>query len=292
MPLLLEPINKLLAHCSLSCLFRLAKFFSVLIAHSKNQISKQTKNNINLCFFEKNEVQKKQLYRESIVHTVCSLVEMAALWHQPMQKVLAQINNESICADFKTDLGAKIIVVPHFGSWELMNLWLAQQGVLFSLYKPARSTQLDAYILRKRSRNGAILVPTNLTGLRSLLKGLKVGATVMILPDQKPGKDGAKINAKFYGYDASTSLLIKSLNKKVNCSVYIAAAIRDLKDASYQVHINKLNDVILASDDQQSADYLNQSIEQFIAIDEAQYQWSYRRFSKQTYLDFSDNTNT
>lgn len=264
---------------------------SFLIARSNNQISKQTKQNINLCFDNNSEVEKKQLYSESITHIVCSLIEMASLWYHPIKQVLAYIKTDNVCAEFNTDSSAKIIIVPHFGSWELMILWLAQQGEFYTLYKPARTPQLDDYILSKRTRNGAILVPTNLVGLRALLKGLKAGATVMILPDQKPGKDSAKINAKFYGYDVSTSLLIKSLTKKVSCSVYIAAALRDLKEASYQVHLNKLNEVIFASDEQQSADYLNQSIEQFIKLDEAQYQWSYRRFSEETY-QLNDNTNT
>lgn len=217
---------------------------------------------------------------------------MASIWHQPIDRVLGYIQSETVCLKYKADDGAKIIVAPHFGSWEILTYWLAQQNNVYALYKPSRSKALDDYILSKRTRNGAVLVPTNLVGLRALLKGLKAGATVMILPDQKPSKDSAKINAKFYGHEASTSLLINSLTKKIKCSVYIAAAIRNLKEANYHVHLNKLNEVICASDEQQSADYLNASIEAFIKIDEAQYQWSYRRFSKQTYLKANDNTST
>lgn len=258
-----------------------------MVAYSKNQISKKTKQNIALCFADKSQKEQKQLYKLSVNHTVSSLLEMSALWHKPINQVLDLIKKENVCDEYKNDSGAKIIIVPHFGSWELMILWLAEQGLFYTLYKPARTTQLDNYILSKRTRNGAILVPTNLVGLRSLLKGLKKGATVMILPDQKPSKDSAKIMSKFYGYDASTSLLIKSLVKKVPCSVYIGSAIRNLNNPSYEVKLNLLDSDALNADDQLSADYLNQSIEQFIEADEAQYQWSYRRFSKKTYADNS-----
>lgn len=283
--LLIESVFKLLSHCSLTCLFTLAKGLSFVIAYTPNQISRQTKDNIALCFNKKIQQQQTELYRASINHTVCSLIEMASLWHQPMDKVLALIKNECLSDEYINDRQAKIIIAPHFGSWELLNLWLAQKGELFSLYKPARTKTLDEYILRKRKRNGAILVGTNTAGLRSLLKGLKQGASVMILPDQKPSKGSAQINAPFYGYSAPTSLLINSLIKKVKCSVYIAAAVRNIDDANFSIQLNKLDETKFSAQAQQSADYLNQSIEQFIAIDEAQYQWSYRRFSKKTYLD-------
>jgi len=288
----IEALLTLLSHCSLGCLFKLVKGLSFIVANSKNQISKKTKQNIALCFVHKSLKEKKQFYKQSVNHTLCSLFEMASLWHQPMDQVLALIKKEEVCTEYRADSGAKIIIVPHFGSWEMMNLWLAEQGTLYALYKPSRSSCLDDYILRKRTRNGAILVPTNLVGLRTLLKGLKAGASVMILPDQKPSKDSAKINAEFYGYEASTSLLIKSLVKKVTCSVYMGSAIRDLKTARYDIQLSALDTSQLKTDDQQSADYLNQQIERFIVVDESQYQWSYQRFSQKVYEQkINDNTN-
>jgi len=208
---------------------------------------------------------------------------MACLWHQPLATVLGHIQMQSICSEYEADTQAKIIIAPHFGSWEMLNLWLAEQGDFYALYKPARNVQMDEYILRMRSKNGAQLVSTNTNGLRALLKGLKKGASVMILPDQKPSYKSAKITSTFYGHDAITGLLVKNLIEKVKCHVYIAAATRNLKTASYDIMLNKLDETEFIKDDAEYAAYLNKSIEHFIAIDESQYQWSYRRLTDETY---------
>ncbi len=280
----LEVLFRLLSRCSLGCLFRLAKGFSFIIGHTDNRISKQTQQNIALCFPHDTPQQRKNMYQQSLIHTTCSFIEMAYLWHRPINDVLAKIDSQDVCAEYYHDTHAKIIVAPHFGCWEILNYWFVRQGAFFALYKPARSKQLDDYILRMRSQSGLQLVATNATGLRTLLKGLKKGASVIILPDQKPGQQSAKVLSRFYGHDASTGLLIKNLLSKVDCHVYMAAATRHLSKAHYCLHVKSLDKNKLILDDQKSADYLNQSIEQFIEVDEAQYQWSYRRFTDTVYL--------
>lgn len=280
---MLESIFNLLAHCSLSCLFRLAKVLSFFIARTNNQVSRNTKDNIALCFSNKSPKERKTLYHQSIRHTVCSFIELAAIWHYKIEEVLKLIQKVDLSDEYNLDKKGKIIIVPHCGSWELMNNWLAQTGGFYALYKPAKSTQLDNYILKKRSRNGAVLVPTNLKGLRGLLKAMKNGITVVILPDQKPGEVNASVLSKFYGFDAPTGLLINSLTQKVDCSVYIGTAFRNFNSPSYHIKISKLNEDNLSQEPQASADYLNYSIEQFINYDEAQYQWSYRRYQESVY---------
>lgn len=226
---------------------------------------------------------KKQLYQQSIKHTCCSIIELAALWNKPLPELLLRIKTKNICEQYKNDKGAKIILAPHHGSWEMLNLWLANEDELYSLYKPARKQNLDEYIQNSRSRNGAHLVPTSTTGLRQLLKALKNNANVMILPDQVPANKTAQIHANFFGHSAKTTLLIKNLTKRVDCSIYMAAMTRNLKQGTFQLSlksldINKINDV-----DEASALYLNQSIETFIQEHIEQYQWSYRRFHKNSY---------
>ncbi len=178
---------------------------------------------------------------------------------------------------------ARIIVAPHHGSWELLNLWLAENGSLYSLYKPAKSAQVDQFIFNNRSRNNAILVPANTIGLRKLLKGLNSQSSCMILPDQRPASNTAQISASFFGFPATTSLLIKKLAERTEADIFIAAITRNLDNADYHLKIKALRRDDIVADDLHSANYLNSSIEQFIQAEIHQYQWSYRRFSRQTY---------
>ena len=274
----------MLSNCSLKCLFKIAKIIAFIAFHSKNQLSSQTTKNVNLCFPELTESEQRKFIFESLHHTCCAFIELASLWNIPVDTVLSKIKNKNIDNHFFNTERVKIVIAPHHGSWEMLNLWLASNGASYSLYKPARSNGLDQYVLQKRSRNNAILVPANTSGLRQLLQGLKnTKASCMILPDQRPATKTAQIDAPFYNFPAPTSLLIKRLSSKLDCDIYIASATRNLDTADYQLSIKILKRSEFVKDDLQSATYLNESIQKIIKEHTSQYQWAYRRFNKEVY---------
>ncbi len=280
---MIELVNRVLSLCSSKCLFGLARGLSFILRHTSNQISRKTRQSISLCFSDMNEQQQQQLINDSIVHTCCSFTELGLLWHQSMDRVLTRLVEQDIDESFYSANKPRIIIAPHHGSWELLNLWLAHQLDLISLYEPARTPALDRYIRHSRSRSGARLVPANTSGLRSLLQGLKQGASCMVLPDQRPGRKSAYVEADFFGIPAPTSLLVKKLLTKVDCDVFIAAATRNLQQGNYSLRIEKLESDRLKDKDRLSAGYMNQSIERFISQNICQYQWAYRRFRSRMY---------
>ena len=239
--------------------------------------------NILLCFPGKSAVDQNKIIKQSINHTVCSFIELAALWYKPIDHVLSQVTLKSIPESFYHSTQAKIIIAPHFGSWELLNLWLAKHDCIYSLYKPAKSKTTNHFILNGRTRTGAHLIPTSTAGLRNLINALKNHNSVMILPDQRPAWQSSQLDSVFFGHTAPTTTLINKLTKKIDCSVFIAAAIRTDNSKKYKIHIEELKKEQLNGDPQISVDYLNKQIERFIATDIEQYQWSYRRFSDKTY---------
>lgn len=280
---MLDIIFRVLSYCSIRCLFRLSKYLAFIASHIQNQPSTLTRQNIKLCFPKLNNSQQLQLVNNSLHHSSCTFIELAALWQQPVDKILNTIKTKQIDDIFFDRGKSKIIIAPHFGSWELLNLWLANEGPLFSLYKPARSASADQYMLKNRTRNNAVLVPANTTGLRQLLVGLKNNASCMILPDQRPAENTAQVKATFYNQPAATSLLIKRLASKVDCNIFIASVTRNLTSAEYHLIIRSLSRSEFLTDDLNSADYLNKSIEDLISQNICQYQWAYRRFPRQVY---------
>jgi KDO2-lipid IV(A) lauroyltransferase len=201
-----------------------------------------------------------------------------------MDKVLKKITHEEIDESFFNRDQARIVLAPHHGSWELLNLWLSHHATLYSLYKPSSSEGIEQYVLDGRTRNGAILVPANTGGLRKLLHGLKADSCCMILPDQKPGRNTARIDSNFFNHQVSTTLLVKNLVSRIPCQVYIAAVTRELESAEYRITIRQLEREQLLQDDQHSADYMNRAIEEFIGQHIAQYQWAYKRFARRDYM--------
>ena len=281
---------ELLSHTSLRFQYRLANFAAFVLHHTPNQLSAQIKQNIRLCFNDLPKPEQQRIGRESMRHTCYSAIELATLWFWPLDKVLGQITSFDICAEFDQCAGGKIILVPHLGSWEAMALWLGNSGDAIFLYKRIKDQAIDQFIKQARSRSGGTPVPTKKRGLRQLLVGLKNGDTLMILPDQKPPKNKARIDAEYFGAPAPTTTLVRSLCNKIECEVFLATMYRNSPAAEFSLIIRRLDYQNLAHDEATSAQYMNDNIEQLVRQFPEQYQWSYRRFSNRAYAPATGET--
>ena len=267
------------------CVARVAAFFVYLLP---NQIKHFTRLNISACFTDRSAEEARNLQKKSIVHSCLAFVELSFLWCKPTDDSLALTIDTEITSEFESKSRGQLIIAPHLGSWEFLNLWLANRGPLLSLYKPQKNPQTDQFILEARSQNGAQLVATGTAGLRQVMKGLKLGKSVMVLPDQKPRRYKFHLTSDFFGQPARTSGLVHSLCDRVDCDVYIATALRETKKPGYRIKIDKLDHALLADSPQASVDYLNQSIEKLVAFSPEQYQWGYPRFGKTVYGQVDD----
>jgi len=273
-------VLKSLSALSLPSLYRIADFCSLLVRLIPNKTSTVIRRNIHLCFAERGT---EQLYRSTIRQICYSALELAAVWCWPAEKILARITRKDICESFGQSNKARIVIAPHLGSWELLNLWLAGQGDLVSLYKPRANTGVDQFVLNARSRNGAHLVPINASGLRQLSRSLKQGKTAMILPDQRPKKNKVRVMANFFGRGAPTTPMIHNLCSRIDCDIFLACIFRDRANASFELTLLELDHDKIAADQQSGLDYLNSEIEALIKQAPEQYQWSYRRFKPSEY---------
>ena len=279
-PLVLKTLSAL----SLASLYRIADFCSLLVRLIPNRTSKLIRQNIRLCFADEDS---KQLYRSTTRQTCYSVLELAAVWCWPAEKILARITSANIAESFiqsnNQSKKGRIVIAPHLGSWELLNLWLAEQGNLISLYKPQPNAGVDRFVLNARSRNGAHLISIDASGLRQLSRGLKQGKTAMILPDQRPKKSKARVMANFFGHEAPTTPMIHNLCNRIDCDIFLASIFRDRASASFELTLLELDRDKIAADQQSSLDYLNSEIETLIKQRPEQYQWGYSRFQRSTY---------
>jgi KDO2-lipid IV(A) lauroyltransferase len=274
---------KALSLLSLGGLYRIADFFDPFIATFPNRASRLIRQNIQLCFPDLNSDEQRQLCRLTIRHSCYSAFELAAVWCWPVEKILARITSENVCGSFHASKKGRIVVVPHLGNWELVNLYLAQQGDLVSLYKTQTNAAVDSLLLTARSRNGAHLMPANISGLRQLSLALKQGKTVMILPDHRPEKNKSQLMATFFGVEAPVAPLIYKFCKRIDCDIFIATIFRNRDDASFHLDLNELEHEKITVDQQSGLNYLNSQLEFLIKQHPEQYQWAYRRFDPSTY---------
>ena len=280
---LVQHCLELLSHLSLRSLYRLGDVMAVGLANTPNQVSRQARQNIALCFPEMAAGKRRQLYRETMRQTCYSVAELAAVWCWPTQRVEKKITSIDICDGFEQSARGRIILAPHLGSWETLAVWLGGHADAMFLYKRRKNRSVDAFVKQARARSGGVPVSTKKSGLRQALIGLKRGASLMILPDQKPSSNKARIASSYFGLPAPTTTLVQNLCSKLDCDVFIAVAYRSQPAGEFRLSIEQLEHARLAADDAASADYMNEQIEQRVRRQPEQYQWGYRRFSNHAY---------
>ncbi|WP_404943399.1 LpxL/LpxP family acyltransferase, partial [Rhizobium ruizarguesonis] len=84
-----------------------------------------------------------------------------------------------------------VFLTPHIGCFELSvqiaaRRWAEQHGPVTVLYRPARQAWLAELMRTARDRPGIRAVPTTLSGVRQMIKALRRGEAVGLLPDQVP----------------------------------------------------------------------------------------------------------
>jgi KDO2-lipid IV(A) lauroyltransferase len=107
-----------------------------------------------------------------------------------------------------------VILTPHMGSFEVVAQAYAERfgprQPVTVLYRPARKELLRRLQDETRARPCLATAPATLSGVRQLLRALKRGETVGLLPDQVP-PDGMGVWAPFFGQPAYTMTLAARL---------------------------------------------------------------------------------
>ena len=100
-----------------------------------------------------------------------------------------------------------------------------------------------------------------------------------MLPDQEP-RYGAGIFAPFFGMQAYTMVLLSRLAHKTSATVLTSGLERLPEGRGYRAHVQPLEPAVYDEDPVVSASAANRGVEQIVAINPAQYAWSYKRFRR------------
>ncbi|HET9047747.1 MAG TPA: lipid A biosynthesis lauroyl acyltransferase [Chiayiivirga sp.] len=239
------------------------------------------RRNIELCWPELDSRERDQLWRRNLAETGRTLFETARFWTRPAAHNLDLVRSvegiELLHAARAAGRGI-IIAAPHLGNWELLNQWLAAQSALAILYRPPRKAWGDTLIQRLRAQPGVTQVRAEASGVRILLKQLKDGGMVGILPDQQP-KRGDGHFAPFFGVTALTMTLLPRLANKTGATVLSAYAERLPENRGFCIRLQAVTPDIANDDMGRATHCLNAALETCIRQAPSQYQWSYKRFS-------------
>lgn len=238
--------------------------------------------NLELCFPQISDSQRSTLAKENLVETGKNISELAPFWFWKKSRVRGLLKEEVGRDNFdraKAHGKGVIVASPHFGAWELAGLLLSTEAPIHFLYRPNRNSSLDEPVIASRERFGGKCYPISSRGLGKLVRALKQGDAIAILPDQEPGQDHG-VFAPFFEVPAYTMTFMTNLARKTGAPVVFTAVERLSEGEGYRMHYLQPHDDLYDEDPIRSATALNQCIEQCIAIAPAQYMWNYKRFRK------------
>jgi KDO2-lipid IV(A) lauroyltransferase len=269
------------AHLPLPVLHVIGNFIGSLLAIIPSKRVLTCHTNIEACFPELSDIEQRRLLRKNFRQTACNLMEVGKFWLQPAEKNLALIRSvsgeEYVRHCLKNGKGV-ILATPHLGSWELFGSYCSSEYPLTSMFRKPPLKGLNKLIKDGREGSGGRYVPTDSSGIRALLKALRKGELIGILPDQVPSQGG--VIAPFFGKPALTMNLLSSLAIKTNATVIFGFAERLPWSRGFRLHFLPPDETITTTSVEESAARINAQVEKCIRMAPDQYLWVYKRFQK------------
>ncbi|MBS0405260.1 MAG: lysophospholipid acyltransferase family protein [Proteobacteria bacterium] len=174
-----------------------------------------------------------------------------------------------------------VYLTPHMGCFEITaqgaaTRFGATRGPITVLYRPARQAALAKVLETARQREGLETAPTTLTGVRQMIRALRAGQAVGLLPDQVP-PEGQGLWSPFFGQPAYTMTLAARLVQQTGATPLLAWGERLPRAHGYCIHVQPFPEPLAANLDT-AVGQINRAMEQLIRQCPGQYLWGYGRY--------------
>jgi KDO2-lipid IV(A) lauroyltransferase len=218
--------------------------------------------------------------RAAIAESGKAIAELPFVWCAPQKRVTRHVTMENWeLVQRQLDAGRGIVfLTPHLGCFELTAQQVSLRVELTVMYRPPRQSALKPLVEGARERQHMHLAPANLAGVRMLVKALRGGQPVGVLPDQVP-QEGEGVWAPFFGRDAYTMTLPAKLAQLGKADILTVYAERLPHGRGFAIRFVPFEGS-LDGDAAQQAAAINRQMEKLIAYCPAQYFWSYNRYKK------------
>ena len=226
------------------------------------------------------EERARRVRFSAIAHAGRLSLELPRIWLRPLEDAVASIAGVSgwdlVEAAMREGKGI-IYLTPHLGCFEITGQYLSNHAPITALYRPSKRAWMQRMIETGRARKKLHLAAADLTGVRTLLKALKKGEAVAILPDQAP-KKGEGRWLDFFGRPAYTMTLAARLSES-GARVLLMWGERLPDGAGYHFHLLEPSQPISGTTVER-AQKINHEMEQLIMRCPEQYLWGYNRYKR------------
>ena len=270
-------IFRLLSHLPLYWLHRIGAALGWLAWLFSPTYRRHMRENMVLAL---GEDEARRLRAAAIAHAGRSALELPRLWLHPLEQTAALVVEVSGFELFEEAARAGkgiVYLTPHLGCFEVTAQFMSTHAPVTVLYRPPKQAWLQTMILAGRARAQLHLAAADLAGVRTLLKALKRGEAVGMLPDQAPRLgEGRWID--FFGKPAYTMTLAARLTES-GAAVIVVWAERLPAGAGYHFHLQAPTEPLHGSTEQR-AQQINRELELLIRQCPQQYLWAYNRYKR------------
>ena len=270
---MLLPILRLLACLPLTVLHGVGAVAGMVAYALQPRVRAKARRNL-----EAAGLYSRRLAWRSAAEAGKGVLETPYLWFRPPARLRGRTDASALEAAVRTHLEAaaatghgSIFLTPHLGAFELAPRLFALLAPITVLYKPPRREDLHDVLRVARQGPQMTAVPTDAGGIRALLRALRRGEAIGVLPDQVPmAGEGAWV--PFFGRPAFTMTLPARLAERSGAAhVFLLAARRRRFARGWAIEVRRL-------DGEPTPARINAAIEQMILAAPDQYYWDYNRY--------------
>lgn len=233
--------------------------------------------NLSLCFPSWTVEQRIALARESANEAFFAQIDQFRMWDL----------NESELRDQVTLLNAEllrrqarsrpvVVICPHFVGFEAAAQRLSLESSFVALYRAGRTSAFEAHRKRSRERFNAQYLVNAGRPLTPLVRRMKSGTPLFLLPDVDSTASSA-LFSPFFGVDASTARTTAWCAARLG-AVVLPMSIRRSHEAQY---VATLHEPIagMTGDVVDGTNRVNEAIEALVRAAPGHYAWAQPRFA-------------
>jgi KDO2-lipid IV(A) lauroyltransferase len=235
------------------------------------------RRNLELCFPEKSESERRRLLRQNLRASVRAALEHGLLiWASAprLEKLIRIEGREHLDACRGKPV---ILLAPHFIGLDMGGVRLSTDLKVASMYSRSRNAVVDHYLLKSRTRFTQAALASRHEGIRPLIRIIQSGLPFYYLPDQDYGRRES-IFVPFFGIPAATIPALARLTKVTGAKV-VPAVTRQLPGGrGYVLRFYPAWENYPSGDIEADTRRMNAFIEARVREMPAQYLWTHRRF--------------
>ena len=232
--------------------------------------------NLRLCFPDLDERARRRLAHRNFVVFCQAALDRAWIWHGSPDLVRKRLQISGAVEDLTRE-GAVVMFAPHFYGMDAGGSAIMQQinRSACTIYSTQPSAALDAWMRAGRSRFGDATLLSRQDGVRAIVRALRQGKMLYLLPDMDLGPQES-VFVPFFGVTAAT---VPSLSRFARMGgARVVPVVTRMTRRGYEVRVHPAWKDYPTADATADAARMNSELQTYIEAMPEQYYWVHRRF--------------